>query len=491
KRREKKNRKESIQTFGNGQQKNVHPKPFFYVQPPSQPYYLYQQWQNNNPYSHYGLPGGYRPCMLPYQYMQYPGFMFPQPPIYPMDYRRMCEPRFNAPQWNDLPRQHQQQHRETACSEAQTDPSEAITKLIECLDKIRSNDVQQGASQYRELDSGVASQSSGMLSPEDEKKNEEQGRVPPLTTHGSSLGESSLNRKSCWSGIEEDPPIDSSSFHEEGREVQGTEKSTLPFENIDPTEVSAGICDESTSSLVVSLPETKGSNRVSKAELVASPLNEGHPDRSYQILKLPLEGVLTPGSAGAGHLSSPSTPYYYNYLSMQTTHERMSVLSPSLDELSSRDEMFSTDLEDVDFFPKHVYTGRRLPEVCSGSPRRLGDEDETDEEEGWLLGSKRCTCACCGKRLPKQASRSWTETPKMYRDGDSEEERGFVRKHGTPRRLLPPVRQTSKLWHKRVPYKELEDRTTSDQGRWIEEDKTISRRSAAPSQRRGENETLI
>lgn len=46
------------QPFGNGQQRPHHPRPFFYVQPPSQPYYLYQQWQMNNPYSHYGLPGG-------------------------------------------------------------------------------------------------------------------------------------------------------------------------------------------------------------------------------------------------------------------------------------------------------------------------------------------------------------------------------------------------------------------------------------------------
>lgn len=33
-------------------------RPFFYVQPPSQPYFLYQHWQPNHPYGHYGLPGG-------------------------------------------------------------------------------------------------------------------------------------------------------------------------------------------------------------------------------------------------------------------------------------------------------------------------------------------------------------------------------------------------------------------------------------------------
>lgn len=45
-------------TFGSGQQRAPHPRPFFYVQPPSQPYYMYQHWQMNNPYSPYGLPGG-------------------------------------------------------------------------------------------------------------------------------------------------------------------------------------------------------------------------------------------------------------------------------------------------------------------------------------------------------------------------------------------------------------------------------------------------
>lgn len=44
--------------YGGGQQRSQHSRPFFYVQPPSQPYYVYQHWQLNHPYSHYGLPGG-------------------------------------------------------------------------------------------------------------------------------------------------------------------------------------------------------------------------------------------------------------------------------------------------------------------------------------------------------------------------------------------------------------------------------------------------
>lgn len=48
----------SKHVFGAGPPRAAHPRPFFYVQPPSQPYYVAQNWQMNNPYGHYGLPGG-------------------------------------------------------------------------------------------------------------------------------------------------------------------------------------------------------------------------------------------------------------------------------------------------------------------------------------------------------------------------------------------------------------------------------------------------
>ncbi|XP_069562909.1 bucky ball [Brachyistius frenatus] len=573
------------QSFGSGPQRGPHPRPFFYVQPPSQPYYLYQQWQLN-PYNQYGLPGGFnfgRPCMPPYQYMQYPGFVLPHAPIYPMDYRRMFEPRYHAPTWGDLPQQQQQpqqqpqqqqpqqpqqqqqqphEHREMACSEAQTDPSGTITKLIECLDKIRASEM-QGAD--RELDSGVASQSSGMFSPGEKKQNEEQGHVLASAPHGSAaespavtvsgcaeaayVGESgqtffdALGPQDCWSGgLEEELPLDSSSVHEEFPELeqQEADEHFLPLEkgvvmdirsDISVTDQSVPKCDavellESTPSLSFSsIQESKSQDKISKAEHPAASFDEAKADESCQILKLPFESAPTPASPE--RLSSPTTPYYYNYLSMQTTHERMSVLSPSLDELSSRDEMFSTDLDDMDLFPKRVYPGRKLTEVdddddgCGGggSPRAA-----EEVEEVWLPGSKRFVCACCGKSLAKGTGRTKAHSSKKYRDeaGDSDSDgryrrgcelpvRVAVKKHSATRKTHSvPLRHAATPWSARGQYKKAsdpmdhdihkqekgeteevdgqerlcrEDVTAADQGRWADGGVIPRRRPAATLQR--------
>lgn len=454
-----------------------------------------------------------RPYIPPYQYMQYPGFVFPHAPIYPVDYRRMFEPRFHAPTWCDMPRQphhpQTQGRREMACSEAQTDPSDAISKLIECLDKIRANEL-QGAE--RELDSGVASQSSGMFSPGEEKKSEKEGHLltsvpddshlesPAVTFSDSTAavydGESSrrsldvLSPQGCWSGgLEEELPLDSSSVHEECPELEQTrgEEHFLTLEKEEVTDVQSDIlvthpsvpkCGAqdllkvspsqapSFSSPLPVRQEAKSSDKSSKTEHQMGSHDEAKPNPSYQILKLPHENVLASGAAGGGRLSSPVGSYYYNFLPMQTTHERMSVLSPSLDELSSRDEMFSTDLDDVDLFPKPTYTGRRLAEVMGGSSQAA-----KEVEEVWLPGSKRFMCACCGKSLAKGAGRSKVHSSKMYRDeaGDSEEEsrygrgcdqpvRVVVRKHSAPRKphSVPP-RQGAKPWYKRGQYKDPAD----------------------------------
>ncbi|KAF7644536.1 hypothetical protein LDENG_00220170 [Lucifuga dentata] len=449
--------------------------------------------------------------MHPYQYMQYPGFVFPHLPVYPMDYRRTVEPRFHPPAWHDIPRQHRPQphgRREMTCSEAQTDPSEAISKLIECLDKIRASEL--GGSE-RELDSGVASQSSGMFSPGEDKKSAEQvaDHISPPVSDESRLqspavtfsnstaavydGESShrslevLSPQECWSGgFDEVLPLDSSSVHEEecpNLEQPEGDEEFLPLslsENpkAEATDiqtdisVSAPMCNaeevlkqradpptQEPSSDQSALSDTKCREKIPKPEHQAPSWDDAKTDPSYQILKLPFEGVL---AAGAGRLSSPVTPYYYNYLSSQTAHERMSVLSPSLDELSSRDEMFSTDLEDMDLFPKHVYMNKRLAEVVGGAPEAAG------ETEGvWPMGSKRFVCACCGKIVAKAAGRSKGHGSKLYRDeaGDSDEDsryrrgceqaiRVVVRKHSAPRKLHPLPRHVSKPWYKRGQYKD-------------------------------------
>ncbi|XP_008394640.1 uncharacterized protein LOC103456707 [Poecilia reticulata] len=485
-------------SFGSGAQRSSHPRPFFFVQPPSQPYYLHPPWHLTNPYNHFGLPAGFnfgRPSMHPYPYMPYPGFVLPHAPVYPVDYRRMFEPRFQAPAWGDVPRQqyHPQPpgRRETACSGAQTDPSEAINKLIECLDKIRATELQ---STDRELDSGIGSQSSGVFSPVEEKAEKEGHPLPSEPNHGSLEspgvtsgdstagvydGESSqvildhLSPEGGWTGrLEEELPIDSSSVHEECFNQSAPDEHFVSHEteipdiqsNILVTDSSVPICDaeKDHKSSLPSGPLVFTDLKVSKVEDSMTSCDQTKPDEGYQIIKLPFEGVFTPGAA---QLLSPASPYYYNYLPMQTTHERMSVLSPSLDELSSRDEMFSTDLDDTDLFPKHMYTGRRLSAVIGRSPPAADDE-----EDAWLPKSKRVVCACCGKNLEKGTSRNKIHSSKVYHDeaGDSEEEGAYgrgceqpirvvVRKHSAPRKTQTVQRHSAKPWYKKDQYKELPD----------------------------------
>lgn len=455
--------------------------------------------------------------MHPYQYLQYPGLVFPHAPIYPMDHRRMFEPRFHAPPWSDMPRQQHyaqpQSRRETTCSEAQTEPTDAISKLIECLDKIQGREL-QGAE--RELDSGVASQTSGMFSPSEQKKSEEQGDILPSAPDCSRLESSALtysdstvavydaessqrsldalSPQGCWSGgLEEELPLDSSSVHEECSYVvqPATDEHFSPLEKAEVTDIQSDtsvtdpsipkcggeellradlVSSSSFTSNQAAQSSAKGGERVLKTERQTV-------DQNYQILKLPFKNIVTPGDAGASHLSSPAAPYYYNYLSMHATHERMSVLSPSLDELSSRDEMFSTDLDDADLFPKHVYAGRRLAEVVRKSPKAA---DEV--EEVWLQGSKRFMCACCGKNLTKVAGRS--KVHKTYRDegGDSEEDsrygrgceqpvRVVVRKHSVPRKPHSvPLKHVARPWYKRSQYHDPVDPVNQDKGQDLKQE---------------------
>lgn len=431
----------------------------------------------------------------------------------------MFEPRFQAPTWNDMPRQqqhHPQAHarRETACSEVQTDPSDAITKLIECLDKIRANELQ---GPERELDSGVASQSSGLFSPGEEKKSEEQSAaLLPATPDDGHMDSAAMTFSDSttavydaesshrsldvlsphlgWSGgLEEDLPLDSSSVHEERLDVDqpAAEENIFPEEKAEVTNIQPDVfvTDQSVhpvdaeelakqmdpdlpAPLTPSLSSPPAVQDAKSGFDVSQTASHDGADPSHQILKLPFDSVFTSGVSGAGRLSSPAAPYYYNYLSLQTTHERMSVLSPSLDELSSRDEMFSTDMEDVDLFPKHVYAGRRLAEV-------VGEQAAEEAEDVWLPGSKRFLCACCGKSLSKGGSRGKVHNSKMYRDdaADSEEDgrygrgceqpvRVVVRKHAAPRKTHPaPLRHAAKPWYKRGQYKDPSDLVDQEEGR--------------------------
>lgn len=403
-----------------------------------------------------------RPAVHPYMYMQYPGFVYPHGPVYPVDHRRVFEPRHHTPPWSDVPRRqhYPQPYREMACSEAQTDPSDAVNKLIECLDKMH------------ELDSGVASQSSGIFSPAEEKKSEEEGEVLPLEPDGSCLESLSLSYSNStmavydaessqrspdplsWSeGLEEDLPLDSSSVHEE--------RSGQPVEVTD-TQTSTPVTDPS-----VSRPARPASSQSEQrdAECDDKDPNAEHQegDGDFQILKLPFESFLTAEDPAGSHL--------YSYLSTRSTHERMSVLSPSLDELSSREEIFSTDLDDGDLYPKRAYAGRRLVELVSRSPRAA-----EEVEEVWLQGSKRYVCACCGKNLTKVACRGKGHKICWDEGGDSDEDsqygpdceqpvRVVIRKHVVPRKPHPVLsRIVTKPVYKRSQYKDAGDPATPEDG---------------------------
>ncbi|XP_029517105.2 bucky ball-like [Oncorhynchus nerka] len=569
---------QSMESGQQNQRQVNHPRPFFYVQPASQPYYNmyhhHNQWHNmNNPYNHYGLPGSGvypfgrpSPYMSTYPYMQYPGgYVVPHAPhMHPVDYRRMYEPpHFHLPPVHDPMFRQQQQHhhdhtqREVVCSEAQTDPSDALNKLIECLDKLRANEMQGSE---KELDSGVVSQSSGISSPDGERKSCEVVVGGDIHSgHGASCGklEGSQLQSSfpmgrlfsvgnsttavydgessrCLGGLgkegwavdsDEDTPLDSSSIHEELEEnldlqqhaeeslhccsleslclqsaVLQSEDSHRP-ENIDNEAEEDSTNPDGTSSTEVPRWQGHCSNLLSTQSL-PSPLASDWqaledskcgeetfvPDRkglskldvdlSYQILHLPFDKVLTAGalqkdcsassssallcgdlqaSLSSSRITTTSTParhhYYSYYCPPQTAHGRLSVLSPSLDELSSREEMFSTDLEDMDRFPRSsVYAGRRFP----AEVEHLGEPGVKKV----CPKSKKLLCACCGSSLLKGgASRVKVHhSPRVYADdeaGDSDDvveqeqqsartrdesahpTRVVVQKHSVPKKQQP------------------------------------------------------
>lgn len=307
----------------------------------------------------------------------------------------------------------------------------------------------------------MASQASGSFSPAEEKKSEEEGEALPLVPDASCLESLSTSTMAVydaessqrspgplsWSGgLDEDLPLDSSSVHEERSEqtveVTDTQTSSSVTNPSVPEELLGPAGSASTQP---GRPEAECGDKDPKTEH-----QEAHED--FQILKLPFESILTSEDPASSHL--------YSYLSRRSTQERMSVLSPSLDELSSREEMFSTDLDD-DLYPKRVYAGRRLVEMVSRSPRA-----PEEVEEVWLQGSKRYVCACCGKNLAKVACRAKGHKICWDDGGDSDEDsqygpdreqpvRVVIRKQAVPRKSHPVLsRIGTKLVYKRSPYKD-------------------------------------
>ncbi|KAJ8272628.1 hypothetical protein GJAV_G00091470 [Gymnothorax javanicus] len=134
-------------------------------------------------------------------------------------------------------------------------------------------------------------------------------------------------------------------------------------------------------------------------------------DLSDRILRLPCNELTTGGvlrrdcplwpaetlpatRLPSGYLSTEGFLYSY-YPSVAP--ERQSVLSPSLDELSSRDDMFSTDLDDVESVSGKAYVSDGLPTQVATGASDPGDEGDRWVEE--CPSREARLCAACGSCL--------------------------------------------------------------------------------------------
>ncbi|XP_052473047.1 bucky ball [Carassius gibelio] len=431
------------QSMGVGQPHHPvnHTRPFFYVQPPSQPYYMYQ-WPMN-PYGHYGFPGPSlqfgRPYVAPYQFMQYPGYVIPHAPMQPIDYRRI-NPHFPSVASYDLRVRHHYQHagthRETACSEVQTDPSDSVNKLLDKIESLKASE--QGGD--KGLNSVVSStpdvvQGDKLTCLNEDSKLEltsqegKEDQVTRPTTYSDSAydAESSQGRlDECM--LSDVLPLDSSSVHEKEDANVDNEQQSVPDETCCQNEKSttnatgnvfcSGVKDpaDPTEDLDLEKPGDELVQNIASTDAdVMEPLIKLSEefDLSYQILRLPCNKTTTGLSLERtidplvyfdspsmllppqNYLSSIGSAYSYSYYP-PVTQERQSVLSPSIDELSSRDEMFSTDVEDLDLIPGHVYVG-------GGKLAETTDVPVSSRKE-LLSVDKTCPvcqkmCVCCGSSL--------------------------------------------------------------------------------------------
>ncbi|XP_026061761.1 uncharacterized protein LOC113045554 isoform X1 [Carassius auratus] len=435
------------QSMGVGQPHHPvnHTRPFFYVQPPSQPYFMYQ-WPMN-PYGHYGFPGPAlhfgRPYMAPYQFMQYPGYVIPHAPMQPIDYRR-TNPHFPSVASYDLRvRQHFQHagiHRETTCSEVQTDSSDSVNKLIDKIESLKASE--QGSD--KGLNNVVSStpdvvqgekltglnEDSKLELASQEGKEEQVNQVTRPTTYSDSAydAESSQGRldECMFSDV---LPLDSSSVHEEDDANENDEQQSVAEElccqNGKPTTSATGnvSCSgikstaDPTENPDLEKPGDEQVQNIVSTDVAAvmEPLinlSEDF-DLQYQILRLPCNKTTTglglereidplvyfdsPTTLLPPHnyMSSVGSAYSYSYYP-QVTQERQSVLSPSIDELSSRDEMFSTDAEDLDLVPGHVYVGGGRLAETSDVPICTRKELLSVEK---ALPVCHKMCVCCGSSL--------------------------------------------------------------------------------------------
>ncbi|KAJ8401520.1 hypothetical protein AAFF_G00384390 [Aldrovandia affinis] len=410
-------------SMGNGQshQNPVnHTRPFFYVQPPSQPLYYYQ-WQMSNPYGQYGafpgqgVPYG-RPYMAPYPYMSYPGYIMPHAPMQPIDYRRMYNPHPPSGAAYDVRFQHQHRaHRETACSETQTEPSDSVGKLVSKLDGLRAARQEElvrqdawtvgpdgvlpldSSSRHEESDGGAADELVHFPTPEKLHPTSEQLDCP-----GSDREENCGNQHTGQPGA-----LQAS----DGISAQGAEPVDAMPEP-PPANHQAEEDLEQSGGNVLPPPDV-----ASLSDVPEEPILDVE-QLPYRILRLPCNELTTAGLLQtdgppwrvdtlppAGYLPSLGNGYLYSYYP-SVAPERQSVLSPSLDELSSRDDMFSTDLEDVDSVSGRAYTGGRAHSLAASEvsdPEEGGDTWDRPFPEAEHPAKM---CATCGSSLNGDARRS-------------------------------------------------------------------------------------
>ncbi|TUD02857.1 hypothetical protein Baya_16707 [Bagarius yarrelli] len=355
--------------------------------------------------------------MFPYSYLQYPGYVMPHTAMQPVDYRRIHERNFPHSPGCDVPlRQYQHcsdAQRETTCVGAQTDPSEALNKLLECLDQLRCSD---------------SSQTSGSVSPltKEPKGEEERGTAEKNRISESNIADDNRDTSCSRSEIatqDEDSSL-ASGREEEGKNVGAYHDCLGSHLDLSPS----GSCQEKKQDEKVQ-DEVGQTNKEMNGCIASRPTSHSSPvrssltrpdedqsvtqkpqDLSCCILHMPIEKVLSSGVYGSSITpSSLGSPLSCTYQPPQLAHERVSVLSPSLDELSSHDELLSTDFDDVDLFPSRIYTRGKLAEVTS---RRCHSSDLC------MLYPKRLTCAMCGSHTFKELSRTRTRRYGNMEDSD-------------------------------------------------------------------------
>lgn len=388
--------------------------------------------------------------MAPFQFMQYPGYVVPHAPMQPVDYRRIS-PHFPSVASYDLRVRHHFQHagmqREMACSEVQTDPSDSVNKLIDKIESLKVCEQKAGDKGANMVVSSTPDvvQGEKLTSLSDESKlelasqegKEEPGNQvrPPTYSDSAYDAESSQGRlDECV--LSDVLPLDSSSVHEEEDVEDDDHQQCVPDETSCQNEKSltsatgnvfcSGVISTTgpTESHDLEMPDLRGDaasdfeqvqNVPSDVAAAAEPLIKLSKDFDlpYQILRLPCNKATTGLSLEREidplvYFESPSTllpvqnylssiggSYSYSYYP-QVAQERQSVLSPSIDELSSRDEMFSTDVEDLELVSGHVYVGGGRLAEATEVPVRSRKELLSAEKPCFVCQK---TCACCGSSL--------------------------------------------------------------------------------------------